>query len=442
MTHTYIIRKTLGIKDKSITFEKKLTEEKIKGQNHLVYFGKLTYKPKGCVKCGVVNHSTEDIVKNGTKTSTIKLTNINFKPVLLKLKKQRFLCRHCGETFIAETNLVNRNCYISNIIKSTISMELAETQAMSLIGKHLNVSSHTVLRQLKTIDGYSKTDYSNLPEHLSLDEFKSVKNVSGAMSLLFIDARTHKPVDIVENRQQGYLTDYFMRYSLKARFQVKTVTIDMYSPYLQVIKDCFPQAEIIIDRFHIVQLLNRALNQIRIEEMKKNRYIRPRDYRKLKQQWKLVLKNEPDLNYEDFFTHRLYEGMVSEYIMVEYLLSISPRLRKSYEIVNQLKWALKNRRFDRFQAILNEAKGNTYPQKIRTALTTLEKYIEAIERAFIYNLSNGPIEGMNNKIKNIKRSGYGYRNFRNLKQRILISFNLLNPLKPAKPLYFEEMKAS
>ena len=216
----------------------------------------------------------------------------------------------------------------------------------------------------------------------------------------------------------------------------------MYSPYLQVIKDCFPQAEIIIDRFHIVQLLNRALNQIRIEEMKKNRYIRPRDYRKLKQQWKLVLKNEPDLNYEDFFTHRLYEGMVSEYIMVEYLLSISPRLRKSYEIVNQLKWALKNRRFDRFQAILNEAKGNTYPQKIRTALTTLEKYIEAIERAFIYNLSNGPIEGMNNKIKNIKRSGYGYRNFRNLKQRILISFNLLNPLKPAKPLYFEEMKAS
>ena len=298
MTHTYIIRKTLGIKDKNITFEKKLTEEKIKGQNHLVYFGKLTYKPKGCVKCGVVNHSTEDIVKNGTKTSTIKLTNINFKLVLLKLKKQRFLCRHCGETFIAETNLVNRNCYISNIIKSTISMELAETQAMSLIGKHLNVSSHTVLRQLKTIDGYSKTDYSNLPEHLSLDEFKSVKNVSGAMSLLFIDARTHKPVDIVENRQQGYLTDYFMRYSLKARFQVKTVTIDMYSPYLQVIKDCFPQAEIIIDRF---------------------------------------------------------------------------------------------------QAILNEAKGNTYPQKIRTALTTLEKYIEAIERAFIYNLSNGPIEGINNR---------------------------------------------
>src|SRR5699024_6444236 len=186
MTHSYFIRKTLGIKDTNISFEKRLTEEKIKEQNHLVYYGKLTYKPKGCVKCGIVNQSTDDIVKNGTKTSTIKLTNINFKPVLLKLKKQRFLCRHCRSTFIAETKLVNRNCYISNIIKSTISMELVETQAMSLIGKHLNISSHTVLRQLKGTEENLNPDYSNLPEHLSLDEFKSVKNVSGAMSLLLL----------------------------------------------------------------------------------------------------------------------------------------------------------------------------------------------------------------------------------------------------------------
>lgn len=63
MTHSYFIRKTLGIKDTNISFEKRLTEEKIKEQNHLVYYGKLTYKPKGCVKCGIVNQSTDDIVK-------------------------------------------------------------------------------------------------------------------------------------------------------------------------------------------------------------------------------------------------------------------------------------------------------------------------------------------------------------------------------------------
>src|SRR5699024_8324891 len=144
----------------------------------------------------------------------------------------------------------------------------------------------------------------------------------------------------------------FFRYFFEARLQVKPVTMDMYTLYILVIMTCFSRAEIIIDRFNIVQLLNLSLIQIRVEETTKIRYTRPRDYRKLKQQWKLILKYESDLNYEDFFTHRLYEGMVSEYVMVEYLLSISPRLRKSYDLINRLKWALKNRRFDRFEEVL------------------------------------------------------------------------------------------
>ncbi len=265
-----------------------MTEERIKDQNHLVLYAKLTYCPEAYINCGIVNHSTDDIVKNGTKLSTIKLTHINFKPVLLKLKKQRFFCKHYQTTFIAQTKLVDRNCSISNLIKSTISMELAETQSMALISKHLNISSHTVMRQLKKYGVSTKADYHDLPQHISLDEFKSVKNVSGAMSLIFIDARTHQVMDIVENRQQNYLKSYFFRYSLEARLQVKTVTMDIYSPYIQVVKDCFPNAQMSIDRFHIVQLLNRSLNQVRIQEMKKIRYTRPRDYRKLKKQWKLI----------------------------------------------------------------------------------------------------------------------------------------------------------
>ncbi len=441
MTHSYFIRETLGIKDKNIHFEQQVTEERINDQNHLVLYGKLTYTPKACEKCGTVNRSSADIVKNGTKLSTLKLTHINFKPVLLKLKKQRFLCKHCRSTFVARTKLVDRDCFISNLIKSAVSMELAETQSMALIAKHLNVSSNTVSRQLRKYGDGLKNNYDYLPQHISMDEFKSVKNVSGAMSLIFIDARNHEVIDNVENRQQGCLRDYFLRYSLKARLQVRTVIIDMYSPYIQVIKDCFPNARMIIDRFHIVQLLNRALNQIRIQEMKKIRYSRPTDYTKLKKQWKLLLKNESDLDYHRFFTHRLYEGMVSEYVMMEYLLSISPLLDKAYRIVSRLKWALANRRFGYFQTTLKDAKKETYPDKIRTALNKLEKYIEPIKNAFLCTLSNGPVEGINNKIKNIKRSGYGYRSFINLKNRILISFNLLNPGRKPKPLFYTKRTA-
>ena len=437
MTHSYIIQKTLGIKDPNIYLDKKIGEKKIKGTKHLIYYGKLTYTPSACENCGVIHQTSADVVKNGTKESTIKLAQINFQPILLKLKKQRFYCKNCQSTFTAKSSLVNKNCYISNSIKRAISLELAETQSMSLIAKHFNVSSHTVLKQLDTVGMNYSFNYNYLPEHLSIDEFKSVKDVSGAMSLLIIDARTHEPLDIVENRQQRYLSNYFTRYSLQARLKVKTVTIDMYSPYFQVIRDSFPNAEIIIDRFHIVQLLNRALNQVRIKEMKKIRYLRPRDYRKLKKQWRLLLKNDWDLNYEDYYTNRLYEGYISEKIMVEYLLSLSHPLAKSYRIANELRYSLKNREFERFKQVLIDSRLESYPQKMRTALTSLQKYLDSIENAFTYTLSNGPIEGINNKIKLIKRSGYGYRNFGNLRNRVLISFNLIQKSKKPKALYYE-----
>lgn len=437
MTHLYLIRKTLEIKDKNIYLDKSPSEEKINEVNHLIFYGKLTYTPSACENCGVVHHSSADIVKNGTKESTIKLAQINFRPILLKLKKQRFYCKHCQSTFTAKSSIVNENCYISNAIKRAISLELAETQSMRLIAKHFNVSSHTVLKQLDTLGMNYRFNYHYLPEHLSIDEFKSVKQVSGAMSLLVIDARTHEPLDIVENRQQRYLSDYFMRYALESRRKVKTVTIDMYSPYFQMIKDSFPNAKIIIDRFHIVQLLNRALNQVRIKEMKKIRYLQPRDYRKLKKQWRLLLKNDWELNYEDYRSHRLYQGLISEQIMINYLTNLSKPLSKAYRIANKLRYSLKNLEFNRFKELLLQSKLETYPQKMRTALNSLIKYIDYIENAFTYTLSNGPIEGINNKIKLIKRSGYGYRNFNNLRNRVLISFNLIKKSKKPKALYFE-----
>lgn len=444
MTHHHFIQKTLGIKDKNITFEDKITEKKINDTNHLVYYGQLTYKPKACEKCGVENHSHQDLVKNGFKTSTIKLTQIGFKPVLLKLKKQRFLCKHCGCTFTAKTQLVAKDCFISNPIKTTIAMELREEQSMTLIAKHLNISVSTVIRQLQLVGQTLQIHYHTLPEHLAMDEFKSVEEVSGSMSFLFLDAANHRLIDVVENRQQNYLFEYFMRYSWPARKGVKTVTMDMYSPYVGLAESCFPNAEIIIDRFHIVQHLNRALNKVRIDTMNDLRYTHPRDYSKLKKQWRLVLKNEWDLNHKDYYSHRLYDGLVSEYIMTNYLAERSPELLKTYILINRLKSALERRNFQAFETILMEAKKYRYPRKVRTVLQTLEKYLKSIKNSFKYTLSNGPVEGTNNKIKNIKRSGYGYRNFQNLRSRILICFCLGTEDQEAKALYFkkEEEKVS
>src|SRR5690625_1949306 len=401
MAHTHSIKKLLNIKDPNIILdENSVSQEKKNGVECLVVHGKLTYQPSGCKVCGVKNESHQDMIKNGSKQSTITLTHITVQPVLLRLKKQRFFCKHCHSTFSAETSLVNRHCFISNPLKATIAMELRETQAMTLIAKHLFVSPSTVIRVLREVAESLKPDAFSLPEHLSIDEFQSVKAVSGAMSFIYIDTLTHQLTDIVENRQLPYLLDYFMRYPADMRAEVITVTMDMYSPYTQLVKTCFPNATIVMDRFHLVQHMNRALNGVRIQVMNNVRSTSPTDYRKLKKLWKLVVKNESDLNYTHYFSHRLFEGLVTEKMMVDYLIQLDEKLERVYTLFNHLKWSIEHRDFTRFKWYLKESKKYTLPRKARTVIQTFEKYLDSIENAFIYTLSNGPIEGNNHKIKN------------------------------------------
>jgi len=66
--------------------------------------------------------------------------------------------------------------------------------------------------------------------------------------------------------------------------------MDMYSPYIQLVKAVFPNATIIMDRFHIVQLISRALNKTRIAVMNQDKV----NYRKFKRYWRLFLKDEND----------------------------------------------------------------------------------------------------------------------------------------------------
>lgn len=443
MTYSHIIRKSLNIKDKNIVFDTNnylCPEEKIEGTNYLVYQGTLTYEAKACHHCGAINRN-ESIIKHGTKKSTVKLGNILFQPALLRLRKQRFLCHECGRTFIAQTTLVNKYCFISNPIKNIVAYELTETQSMTAIAKRVAISPSTVIKILENTGETLEPSRFDLPEHLSFDEFKSVKEAAGSMSFIFTNSQTHEIIDIVENRQQKELIAYFQRYPFELRKKVKTVTIDMYSPYLKIIHDCFPHAEMIIDRFHIVQHINRALNRLRIEVMKNLRYSRPRDYTKLKKQWKIILKNAWNIDFEHFFTHRLYDGQVTEKMMVNYLLSIDEQFQWVYDLINDLKWDLSNGDFEGFANQLLRSKEKPVRRYIRTTFQTLEKYLDSIENSCKYTLSNGHLEGINNKIKTLKRSGYGYRNFSHLRARVLISFKLTEKENQSiRPLTFQEKK--
>ncbi|UUX35183.1 ISL3 family transposase [Fundicoccus culcitae] len=438
MANTHYIANLLNITDERIEFSDTITQEMKRNVCCKVIEGRLSYPLKACLNCGAINQSTDDMIKYGFDTSTITLTHINFQPLLLRLKKQRYRCKHCLTTSTVTTSLVDKGCFISNDIKRTIAMELTQVQSMKLIAQHLFVSRHTVSTQLKRAGSSLAAQKHYLPEHLGIDEFKSVNSVTQSMSCILMDTHSHTLLDILPDRTQNALRDYFMRFSYESRQKVKTVTMDMYAPYYQFLQQIFPKAKIIIDRFHLVQLLNRTLNRERVRVMNELRYSRPRDYTKLKQQWKLILMNREDLDFTAYQTHRLYDGLVTEKSMVNYLLSLDKRFEQVYHLMNDLKSDIAQHNYTAFEHDLYETRKYQLPRKVRTTIQTLHRYLPAIKNSLNYTLSNGIIEGTNNKIKNIKRSGYGYRNFSNLRYRILITQNLIKKDKEIRPLLFKD----
>ncbi|QJI70976.1 ISL3 family transposase [Staphylococcus haemolyticus] len=366
------MRLCVSIKDKNLNFSDEVIEKKHKGRMSLFYYAELTYQPTHCENCSTKNENFS-IVKNGKKTSTITLLKIMEMPAYLELQKQRFYCKSCDSHFTAKSNIVDAHCFISNKTKLAVLDKAQEYRSQKSIAKSCLVSSMTVSRVInQAASDVGQSSFDALPEHLMMDEFKSVKNVIGKMSFIYADAVSHRIVDVVADRKLKSLKDHFYRYSLKLRQKVKTVTIDMYEPYMSLIKQLFPNAKIIIDRFHIVQSLNRA-------ELRR------------------LLKE----NQIEKFNHKLFSIHLSD---------VCP--------------------------------------KLRPVIRTLRRLATFIENTMTYsNLTNGPLEGINNKIKLIKRVSFGYRNYDNLRNRIIITSRLFvsttkKEIKQLKVAYSQYLDSS
>ncbi len=420
MSHNDFILNTLNLKDPRIKFDENYySEEIINHAESKIFSGKLCYVPDACPCCGHVFDPA--IIKYGFKTSRITLPKVSEFNAYLKLKKQRYYCRHCCQTFTLKTSIVKENCFISNNTKLAIALKAKKKISEKDIASDYNVSHCTVSRTIDSFYQIYRPKKNFLPPHLSFDEFKSVKSAQGAMSFMFIDASSGRPIDIVEDRRIDNLIKYFMSYSKAARRSVKSIVIDMYVPYMQLIKKVFPNAHIILDRFHMVQLFSRAFNKTRVLAMKEHTAY----HYKFKKYWKLLLKNHADLDCIHSYYRRCFRKHMRQIDIVEFLLDLDPVLKASYILYQEVLTAIKYRKDTLLESLLTSA-NPLVSDYIRTAIKSMLKHLDYAKNGLRYPYSNGRIEGFNNKIKVIKRIAFGYRSFYHFRNRILISFNIAN----------------
>lgn len=409
------ITNLLNFKEENLIFNENFLERRnIKNKECFVIKGYLFNNFEFCPKCGCINEDT--IIKKGTKVSLIKINKISEMTSYLELNKQVYKCKNCNKKITAITNIVDFGCYISNNLKLAVFNCAKEFMSKSLIARLYNICDNTVQSIFDKIF-YKDTVYKDfLPKAICIDEFTFKKKT---FAFNICNAKNGKTIDIVEDRTTSNLDKYFSHYTEKARKRVKFVVMDMYSPYIDLIKKWFPNAKIIIDLFHIVQLLTKSLNKTRINVMNENKD----DRNKFKNYWRLVLKSRFDLDTGSWKKFRCFKNLMTETDVVDYLLKKDTFFENSYDLYQDILYHLQHRDYKGFEQVINKEYKDISKQMQKT-LNTLKKYSKYIKNTLQYSYNNGVMERNNNTCKLLKRISFGYRNFRNMKARIMIITNI------------------
>lgn len=416
----YSTKTALGIKDCHLELDTKHYQDPIEDQGSFIVVHLIQSYPHHCPLCGQL------MKRNGFKIVRNFGPALHYKPTIWSIRKQKYICKpsqSCPKTVtgFAKVTDIKYHDHIALAVKQRIMMQLSNNESQIDIAKSLDVSDWTVRRLIFKLDQAFKPNYHWLPRHIAFDDFKSGRFAPSGMSMILMNIENKRVLDIILSRRSRYLYDYFLRYDRLARLAVQTVTVDLYTPYRHLIHQLFPHALIIADHFHVVAQAYRALNQIRINVM--NRVGKgTHQWRALKRFWKLILTPSGSLKYDNYWSRRNFHyAQLTDVEVVHRLLSYDKDLKLAYRYYQNLILAISHRNQTELQNLL-AIKWTLLPQPLQKVQRTLRIHKEEIIASFKYeSYTNGPVEGTNNKIKVIKRTAYGFRNFFNFRARILLA---------------------
>ncbi len=246
-----------------------------------------------------------------------------------------------------------------------------------------------------------------LVHRLGIDEI-ALKTGHEQYVLVVSDLQRGRVLTVLPNRTKETLEAYLMSWSAEARAAVEDVALDLWLPYHLAVSACLPTARITADRFHVMKSLTEQVTAARREIQ---RTAPEADKQALKGCRWLVVKNQDDLREEE---HAKLEG----------LFAISPALKQLHEFKEAFRTIFETAP-DRQTA--DEELRSWVGKVEHSGATRLSKFVgtlrtwwEVILNYFHDHVSSGVVEGLNTKVKLVKRTGFGFRNFAHFRLRLLM----------------------
>ena len=360
-----------------------------------------TRKDKLC--CSVCK--SKEYIRSGTQIRRIRSVPIGSKQVILEMKVQRLECRDCHSIRREDIHFVTGKGTYSNKLARLV-VELSRLGIIKDVSNHLHLSWDTVkdIEKRYLYRNYNKPDISHV-RHIGIDEFAVAKG--HIYKTIVVDLETGRVIYIGQGKGSDAL-DGFWKKVAKAGIGIEAVATDLSPAFIAAVTTNLPEATLVFDHFHVVKLINDALDEIR-----RGIYREEKDLNKRKvikgTRW-LLLCNGKDI-FDDKYKSRLDNALkMNEPLMKAYYLKESLR-----EIWTQVYKEQAAEVLDKWIQQAYEAK----IPKLTTLANTLKAHKWGILAWYDYHISTGKLEGINNKIKTMKRQAYGYRDQKFFELKIL-----------------------
>jgi transposase len=355
----------------------------------------LIQSPAYCQLC-----YSEKIVSFGRREQLIKDLPVHGKRVGIYLNTRRLKCRSCNKTFSEFLPDINEKRSMTQRLVNWIGKQ-AVKRTFSSIAEEVGITEGTVRLVFKDyVSEVEKTIRFETPKWMGIDEIHLIKPRG-----VITNIQNNTIVELLSNRNKETVIKYLSK--LEGKEQIQYVAMDMWAPYRDACKVVIPQAQIIIDKFHVIKMANEAMERVR-KGLRESLTLKQK--RGLMHDRWVLLKRESELSDQDSL---LLSGWLKNYDP----LGLAYRLKEDFFHIYDAKSP------DEAQALYIEWKRRITPELAPAFFDLVrawDNWTPFILGYFDHPVTNAYTESLNNLIRVMNRLGRGY-SFEALRAKILFS---------------------
>ena len=371
-------------------------------EHDLLFIVKAIDPPKACYECGSISY-----YKHGKTDRFVRDLSSFGKRVGIRIQGNRYKCRDCGATFSEIYKSIDERDKITKRLRKHIMVKSLK-EPFANIADEFSLSPTTIKRIFNEFLEHQEINMIfKSPNILGIDEV----HLNKQMRAVFTDIEGLKVLDLLKDRNKQTIINFLKKINDKNK--IKVVTTDMWQPYKDAINEVLPHAKQVVDKFHVIQYGNKALEDSR-KAFRKT--LTDKQRKQLMHDRFVLLKNKEDLKPQEQWNLQIW-------------FTTFPTLKVAYELKEGLRdMYLCESRKEAEEYFKNWK--NSIPNDMKAFLDVanmINNWRTEIFNYFDVRVTNAFTESINNLIKHIEKRGRGY-SFEVLRAKVL--FGTKATIKP------------